>query len=191
MSASLVIPLRRGWAPLPKESFYPEDLPSDWQLAYFANVLDAVLVPVELWRSASADVVARWREDVPDHFGFFIEDLTGAMTPALWSQLSGCLGDGLKGLVVCPDGLDAHCRWMASPFAAGHAVADAGVESGSGIAYLVPSHLQQDLRAARRWLEDLVASAGGRPTLLMLSDVEIEAVGQWQLLIDLLGLSRR
>lgn len=53
--------------------FYPEDLPEDWRLSYFANAFQSVLVPAASWRGASGERLAQWAEDVPDRFRFYLE----------------------------------------------------------------------------------------------------------------------
>ena len=53
-------------------SYYPADLPPDWQLAYYANDFNGVLLPQSRWLS-SVDEWEGWREDVPADFGFLLE----------------------------------------------------------------------------------------------------------------------
>lgn len=52
--------------------YYPDDLPSDWQLAYYANDFNAVLLPQSRWRHAAGEWAA-WRADAPRGFGFLLE----------------------------------------------------------------------------------------------------------------------
>jgi len=60
---------RAEWA----GSFYPEDMPPEWQLAYYANELTGVLVPAREWRQASSRTLATWAAEVPDGFLFLLE----------------------------------------------------------------------------------------------------------------------
>jgi hypothetical protein len=53
--------------------FYPEDLPEDWRLSYFANTFQSVLVPATSWRAAPRGRLAQWAGDVPERFGFYLE----------------------------------------------------------------------------------------------------------------------
>lgn len=85
-------------------SFYPEDLPEDWRLAYYANAYPAVLVPVPdpLYPQASAAV---WANEVRASFRFFLEVVprspsaddhlyaAAAMAESLGSQLGGIVVD--------------------------------------------------------------------------------------------------
>ncbi len=60
-----------GWDhSLWQDNFYPEDLPKDWRLTYYANEFAAVLVPQEKWRAADVDY-EQWAEDVPEDFRFY------------------------------------------------------------------------------------------------------------------------
>lgn len=52
---------------------YPDDLPSDWRLAYYANAFDAVLVPAAQWPAATGDELACWVADTPPAFRFYLD----------------------------------------------------------------------------------------------------------------------
>lgn len=61
----------RDWAgPLRAGIFYPDDLPAEWRLTYYANEYRTVLVPTPRWRGADW---AQWRADTPAEFRFVIE----------------------------------------------------------------------------------------------------------------------
>ena len=80
-----------GWA----GNFFPEDLPPDWRLTYYANEYPLVLVPAASWQGASLEQAAAWADDVADAFRFFLEAPPGA-----WR------GDGAgAGLRACIDAL--------------------------------------------------------------------------------------
>ncbi|MCW8933299.1 MAG: hypothetical protein OQK98_01110 [Gammaproteobacteria bacterium] len=60
-----------GWDQLLWQgTFFPDDLPIDWRLSYYANEFSAVLVPEIKWREA-ADEIESWADDVPDDFRFY------------------------------------------------------------------------------------------------------------------------
>jgi len=96
----------RGWEhPSWRGGFYPEDLPDDWRLSYYANAFRAVLVPAERLGEASAGEVAQWGEDVPQGFRFFIE-VSGGLMETYQGDVSGFLshigsiGDSVGGIVL-------------------------------------------------------------------------------------------
>lgn len=86
-------------------SFYPDDLPTAWRLAYYANEFSSVLVPVRQWQYADPGEIAGWAADVPERFTFFVE-LPGAMAERPrdpwkeWRRHLDPLKDQLGGLLV-------------------------------------------------------------------------------------------
>jgi uncharacterized protein YecE (DUF72 family) len=56
-----------------KGSFYPEDLPADEMLRYYAGRLSAVEINNTFYRMPKADVLSRWAEQVPDGFRFVLK----------------------------------------------------------------------------------------------------------------------
>jgi len=66
--------IARDWdRPDWRGEFYPEDLPEDWRLSYFANAFESVLVPATSWHEAPLERLAQWAKDVPDRFRFYLE----------------------------------------------------------------------------------------------------------------------
>ncbi len=64
----------RGWDhPSWLGEFYPEDLPEDWRLAYYANAFRSVLVPAQVLVRVHESAFAGWVEDVPAGFRFYLE----------------------------------------------------------------------------------------------------------------------
>ena len=58
-------------------TFYPEDLPvsgaEDWQLTYFSNEFNAVLVPAGYWLTGESIDCETWLDAVHEGFQFFVE----------------------------------------------------------------------------------------------------------------------
>lgn len=74
MSAVGLVVGARGWEyDAWAEQYYPNDLPMDWRLAYYANEFLVTLVPANIWSIAPADNVANWVEDTSDKFRFLFE----------------------------------------------------------------------------------------------------------------------
>lgn len=61
--------------------FYPDDMPREWRLVYYANEFRTVLVPGDTWERVSPEQVSRWREDVGEGFVFFLEPPPGVSAP--------------------------------------------------------------------------------------------------------------
>jgi uncharacterized protein YecE (DUF72 family) len=73
MSDSILIGAR-GWDhPGWHGGFYPEELPADWRLTYYNNLLRAVLVPAETWEEVGDGELRQWAEDTDAGFRFVLE----------------------------------------------------------------------------------------------------------------------
>lgn len=52
--------------------FYPEELPQGWQLTYYSNAFNCVLVPVEYWCEQQRPDCEQWLENVHEEFRFHV-----------------------------------------------------------------------------------------------------------------------
>jgi len=175
-----------GW----RRDLYPEDLPADWRLTYFANEFPAVMLAAKHWLPADAVQLKAWAEDVPDDFRFYLEDAAPAAGRQDLDLALRVLGPKLAGLVQ-EAGADASLpvdgfsrfRILGAPVGL----------PGTGClpAWRVPRAQIRDLRAARTWLEGLCAQAPGGRGLLLLAgaDVGVEDLRRWWHLVWLLGLA--
>ncbi len=78
-------------------SFYPEDLPPEWMLTYYANEFAALLLPASEWRAPAID---SWLADTQPGFRFFLE----------WSP-----GDDLAAVVAVAQALGERCGGVVAP----------------------------------------------------------------------------
>lgn len=63
-----------GWPhPEWEGSYYPVDLPRDWQFGYYSNEADCLLLPLNQWSQLEPEQWVSWLEDAPDHFRFYLE----------------------------------------------------------------------------------------------------------------------
>jgi hypothetical protein len=76
-----------GWThPSWTDVFYPEDLPEDWRLAYYANEFTCVWLDHEAWNSLTSKEFAAMRAEVGPEFRFVLEQAgddegNGAISP--------------------------------------------------------------------------------------------------------------
>lgn len=64
----------RGWEHTPwLEAYYPDDLPEDWRLDYYANEFGCVVLPPDVWLAADEQTIEQWLEDVEEDFLFYLE----------------------------------------------------------------------------------------------------------------------
>lgn len=87
-----------GWS----GAFYPDDLPPEWRLIYYANEFRAVVVPAALWQQTDAATAARWAADTAEGFCFLLEAADTAPPAALRDALADRYGGvaGAGGLPV-------------------------------------------------------------------------------------------
>lgn len=62
-------------------TFYPEDLPPEWRLAYYNTRFDCVYLPYPQWAHTPEDVLAAWRAETLERFRFLLEHPPAALTP--------------------------------------------------------------------------------------------------------------
>jgi hypothetical protein len=82
-----------------QETFYPDDLPDDWQLSYYSNEFSAVVIPQSLASAADASSYEAWADDVNPGFQFMVE-LPAAGDIQAVLQNSRLLKDALAGWLV-------------------------------------------------------------------------------------------
>ncbi len=183
-----VLPLRTGWEPgAGDRTFYPDDLPSDWQLGYFANEFRGVLLSAATWQAAGEGAARTWVNDTPDRFRFYLEadgavptERAVALAEALGPRFGGALGP----LSV---GVSDHHPWR--PVLELRSSLVGGPAPSLGLAWPVPGPVLADLRTARAWLEQRVRGSPAGPVLILLGACPAEELRRWQTLIELLGLA--
>ncbi len=62
-----------GWQGKEWDGYYPDDLPADWRLDYYANEQFAVVVPYADWADEEDETLLEWQEQVSDDFRFYWE----------------------------------------------------------------------------------------------------------------------
>lgn len=177
--------IARGWdRPEWCGAFYPEDLPQEWRLSYFANVFHAVLIPLDAWRQAVPGVLAAWAADVPEGFRFYLEVSPNACGPALdLDPLAGPIAQKIDGWVTqipssaptLPDQMVDLPAWSRQ----GHRI----------LARQALANLIVNPRDALAWLSALAVDARGNPALGVIAGGPAEDLRRWQDLILLAGLA--
>jgi hypothetical protein len=184
-----ILPLRLGWEPAPgADDDYPDGLPEEWRLTYFANMARGVVLAAATWRAADRERLAQWRDDVHPAFRFYLTVDDDGEAHAAAIHASETLGERLGGWIAAAGvrgpalGRVPCHRLVATPDDAAHAAAAA-------LAWAVPPLLLRDLRAASRAAERMAATAGERPLVAILGCARFADLQQWNALLDLLGLS--
>ncbi len=104
--------------------FYPEDMPPEWQIAYYANNYRALGLTQGLWQEAAT--LAELVEETPDHFYFFPVVQQAEVMNVGWethfTTLSGKLGAVIieppQSLLDDDDRFAEYCanRWQGVPW---------------------------------------------------------------------------
>ena len=177
-----------GWAHASwNNTFYPEDLPLDWQLSYYSNEFNTVLVPASYWSDANwvtdqyassqqASSCEAWLDSVPDTFQFYIECNAGLFADtslASFNENLKILQPQLAGLVfldekVKPTSISKTVADLAEKLEIAvfdynvipqnHSVRYFQAEQSLTLALIENDLL--DLRAAREIVDDFVAQYG-------------------------------
>ncbi len=180
----------QGWDRLADGAdFYPDDLPADWRLSYFANALGAVYLPAEDWTARPEQTLTDWGGDVPAGFRFYLELPPPPAAARAASRAQRALGDRLAGLVDPAPPTTAHAqtpRWHRVADMA--ALADAGgAPHGRGLALQLCAAPDEHPRSVRGRLETLRQDCGAVPLLLLLEPPAVGTVLRWRTIAELLG----
>lgn len=62
-------------------SFYPDDMPEEWRLSFYASQYNCVFLQAANWRQASPLEYGQWRDDVHGQFVFLLEGEVQATPP--------------------------------------------------------------------------------------------------------------
>ncbi len=171
------------WALTDADTYYPDDLPEDWRLGYFANDYAAVYLPACAWGNQRIETIGQWAGDVNEAFRFFLEqpqaDAPAGMTSAGMTPpaMAAALGQRLGGWV----------RWHAEGIGT-LLRPDAATSAPAGRAVACPQALVPDLRAGARWLR---AQAAAAFTLVILTRPTSTQLANWRQMQQLLGLAER
>jgi hypothetical protein len=182
-----LLPVRSGWDPWSVDDpFYPDDLPPEWRLAYFANVCWAVAVPAAHWRAASVADARAWARDTPSRFRFYLEAEPGCPITAA-ALIAGALGERFGGLSrPPPSGSAAACDLAPWPIMDPRAGEGTDLSATRGLAWTVPAAVIDDPRAARAWIERRVSASPAGLHLALLGRCPGAAVERWQTLVELM-----
>ena len=187
-----------GWTGL----FYPEDLPREWRLTYYANEFRGVLLPFRSWITARRQNLADWADDVHEGFQFYLElkqmeDLQACQERVL------PLGKNFTGFVLDktePLNLAGRPPWWNEE--AGQSVLFANrltdltlpahSDAGSRTVFRIPCEELTDMMQQRKLLEQAVEwAADGSQVLLFLEGdpPSVEKIRNLKLLAQFLGFA--
>jgi hypothetical protein len=180
--------------------YYPEDLPPDWRLGFYANEYRNVLVPMSFW-SNDPDV-DEWPDLAEKGLGFYFY-IDGQLTIESLQNMraaAGELGAGLQGVVL--DAEDSDCAALQKQFddlirevdvAVVTPCADyiqcwqPGLVGGHYGAGIVRLGTEAEPRALRQVIEQYVQQTSSEHPILFV-DAPPEVLKMLRTLLDLMGL---
>lgn len=182
-----LLPVRSGWDPWSGDDpFFPDDLPEEWRLAYFANICWAVAVPAARWRAAGIAGAYDWARDTPPRFRFYLEAEPGLPT-VLAAPVAAALGERFGGLLGSPPGADQAFELEPRPILDPRVGPGRDPSATRGLAWTVPAAVIDDPRAARAWIERRVSASPAGLIVARLGPCPEAAVERWQTLVELMG----
>lgn len=100
-----------GWSPADwQRIFYPEDLPEDWRVSYYANEFACVLLPATVWENPSIQA-AFWQAEVQPDFRFYLEITPQLLQGEHWQKVRGAvekyLSPRVEGVLLTADAAEA------------------------------------------------------------------------------------
>ncbi len=102
MSEHIILIGTYGWQyPEWSQVFYPDDLPNDWQLAYYGNEYPLVVIPAEYWQQGE-QTVEQWLEDTDDSPLFICEWPQMAEQQPVARQAIGLLSERVLAILIRP-----------------------------------------------------------------------------------------
>ena len=81
--------------------FYPEDLPDEWQIGYYGNEFQVVLIPSDYWL-AGPEAIETWLEESDESLNFICEWPAGAKQTLIAQAKQGIeiLSDRVLGILI-------------------------------------------------------------------------------------------
>lgn len=99
-----------GWQhTLWNDTYYPEGLPEDWQLAFYSNEYPVVLIPASYW-SQGRSAVDSWLQETVDRPDFICEWTLDVGDEQF--QLISILGNRVLGILVKLNAMPDEAQWQ-------------------------------------------------------------------------------
>lgn len=158
-------------------NYYPEDIPREWKLGYYANELTAVVVPEQQWQQADHDQLEEMLEDVHEEFGFYFQIKTCWPSDLECEQIKAFFAENFFGFIVEEGLVKQPTDFNAEDFifsAAKHAVAGCSwseLEQCVATDCVIRVTEELDLRLLRQQFEQLAGIIDFSRDILVLVDV--------------------
>jgi len=184
----------RGWRHAHwQDSYYPDDLPEEWQLTFYANDFSVVLVPVEYWDKQNGYDLESWLDEVEEDFSFYLEapSFNDEAESHLFQSQCQLMGEQLGGVLITEMGnvtdLEVPCPVVKN---------SAAINVKSNAEKLDIGLITQDysdLRKIRTWLESFDKQSVASQKVVFVTnldtpDVNVNTILEIKTLIEMMGL---
>lgn len=88
-------------------TFYPDDIPAEWAIAYYATTFDSVLITRDD-RDLNQEMLTSWIEELNHRFSLFIEETNG-VKELVQKLVNNLTGNDLPVIAFCTP-MDAECN---------------------------------------------------------------------------------
>ena len=97
--------------------FYPEDMPEEWMLDYYANNYHVVLVPESEWLNWDDDQIVECLESVEEGFGFYFEviEICSQIKQDQLAKIYDVFSECASGIVVFSEASDIQPEYVGMP----------------------------------------------------------------------------
>ena len=168
-------------------SYYPDDLPEDWQLGYYANNFSVVMVPAEYWSPSNGYDLEEWLDGIDEDFRFYLE-YPLLDTDEIQHFQSQCvaMGDLLGGVIVNDNSsigeLNLPCSVLNAP----------SFEQGNVCIGFLNKDLE-NLRKVRAWFETFDKSSKAEQAVVFVgngneNDLSMETLLNIKTLSEMMGI---
>lgn len=171
------------------QNYYPEDIPREWKLDYYANELSCVLLLPEFWLNAAVDDIEEWTESLDTDFCFCIKwPDTVVDKQLLYSQLTRFTSSAQVWLLAEDDvGMDlpenTSCLLNFE-----HPLGNYWRNDDKALFQFDITGL--DKRAQRQYADALVADSNEKPTLCVILDADGQQdIVDFRIMLELMGIA--
>ena len=182
------------------DSFYPDDLPEDWQLDYFSNAYRVLLVPMSDWLNWQSSDLEEVADSVEAPFYFYLaveHELDAQQLEQLKAVVSE-LGESAAGMVAWKSELVEQLKPINLPVTlvseneclSGWSWQSAGMTfSGNPLVVLteLPADGKAQVEILKSFMQSLPPEIGGAPLIVGGDSIDMALVANLKTVGELLG----
>jgi len=178
--------------------YYPEDIPQEWKLGYYANELTAVVVPEEQWKQAESEQLEEMIEDVHEEFGFYFQIKTCWPSSLQCERIKSIFSENFFGFIVDTESVKPAADFDPEDFilpVAGYPGAGcswSGLEQAGASDCVIRITEESDLRVLKQHFEQLAGIMDFNRDVLILVDVvepDPDFIRQFRTLLELMMIA--